>query len=115
MLNGYGSPLFVAPVYLHWPAWYQATRGGIVDFSFADFFPQIVRYKANAPPRITETVGNDLRWFQWDVNGGANYDYFLVRSSEDIRAPLFREQSPHIELVARSGLWWLYRNTAGPR
>src|SRR5690606_12899815 len=36
-----GSPLFALPVYMHFPARYQADKAGIVDFNFADFYSQM--------------------------------------------------------------------------
>ena len=33
------------------PAWYAATGHGIVDFNFADFISQMVRYRKDAGPR----------------------------------------------------------------
>jgi hypothetical protein len=113
LTNGPRSPLFNAPVYLHFAAWYQGTRGGIADFNFADF-PLLVRYKRALPPRINELVAVDIRYFDWQENGGDNYDYFLVMSPMDIHQLLFGEHSPQLELVAHSGPWWLYRNTARP-
>jgi hypothetical protein len=106
------SPLFQLPVYLHFAAWYQATRGGIVDFNFADFYSQMVRYRADAGPRIYETLAWYPNLFRWEADGGASYDYFVVKSNVDVSAVIFKERSPDVELVARSGWWWVYRNLA---
>ncbi len=43
-------------------------------------------------------------------NGGASYDYFLVKASFDVSQEIFKERRGAVELVARSGWWWLYRN-----
>jgi hypothetical protein len=105
-----GSALFATPVYLHFPAWYQASRGGIVDFNFGDFFPQMVRYRAAAGPRMDEHLAWMPTDFDWNANGGARYDYFLVKASFDVSPEIFRARRGSVELVARSGWWWLYRN-----
>jgi hypothetical protein len=104
------SPFFTLPVYLHFPAWYQATQRGVVDFNFADFFSQMVRYKADAGPRMTDFLGWYPTEFEWQTNGGARYDYFIVKSGSDISEQIFKDKRSSVELVTRSGWWWLYRN-----
>jgi hypothetical protein len=110
MVYGKTSPLFALPVYMHFPSWYQAKRGGIVDFNFADFYAQMARYKANAGARINETVSWYPEMFDWDAHGGAKYDYFLVKANGDISNEIFKQKRDAVELVARSEWWWLYRN-----
>lgn len=105
-----GSPLFALPVYMHFPAWYQAKRGGIVDFSFADFYSQMVRYPAAAGPRMDERVTWYPQLFDWNANGGAQYDYFIVKANADISPHIFKDKLGSVELVTRSDWWWLYRN-----
>ena len=104
------SAQFATPVYLHFPAWYQATGPGVVDFNFGDFFPQPVRYRADAGPRLPEQLAWYPIAFDWNAHGGARYDYFLVKASFDVAPDIFKERLGSVELVARSGWWWLYRN-----
>jgi hypothetical protein len=110
MIYDHRSPYFALPVYMHFPAWYAATQRGISDFNFADFISQMVRYRKDAGPRITE----DLAWYptmlDWQRHGGDSYDYFIVKSPFDISGPIFKQRRGNVELVARSGWWWLYRN-----
>lgn len=108
------SPLFDAPVYMHFPSWYQATGHGIVDFNFGDFYVQPVRYRRDAGPRLNEHLGWDPGAFRWDVDGGDKYDYFLVRSKIEISAAIFKERLGSVELVAHEDRWWLYRNVQRP-
>jgi len=110
MIFDYRSPLFAVPVYLHFPAWYQARQLGIVDFNFADFHPQWVRYKDRRGPRIGESLAWYPTLFQWDVHGGSEYDYFLVKANQDVSAPIFKEKLSAVKLIARSDWWWLYEN-----
>lgn len=105
-----GSPLFSVPVYLHFPAWYQATDAGVVDFSFAEFYSQMVRYRPTAGPRITESVAWYPTAFEWTANGGASYDYFLVKAGFDVSEAVFKDKRGSVELVTQRGWWWLYRN-----
>jgi hypothetical protein len=103
------SPRFSLPVYLHFPAWYQATKGGVVDFNFAEFYSQMVRYRPNAGPRITETTTWYAAAFDWDSNGGDRYAYFLIKANFDVADVVFKERRGSVELVTQSGWWWLYR------
>jgi hypothetical protein len=114
MVHDHSSPLFAAPVYMHFPAWYQATRAGIVDFNFADFPPQMIRYKANQGPRINEFLGWYPTAFEWDLNGGSAYDYFIVKSDVDVAQYIFKDKVNEVRLVDRSGWWWLYKNINRP-
>jgi hypothetical protein len=110
MVYDHGTPLFRLPVYLHFPAWYQAARGGIVDFNFADFYSSMARYRSDAGPRINENLSWYPDAFRWDVDGGTSYDYFVVKSNVDVSAAIFKDRLSSVELIARSGWWWLYRN-----
>lgn len=110
MIYDHRSPYFALPVYMHFPAWYAATQHGIADFNFADFISQMVRYRKDAGPRMTDALGWYPTQFRWQENGGDSYDYFIVKSPFDISGPIFKEQRGDVELVARSGWWWLYRN-----
>jgi hypothetical protein len=104
------TPLFGLPIYLNFTAWYQAARGGIVDFNFADFYSSMARYRADAGPRIGENLAWYPEAFRWEADGGASYDYFVVKSNADVSGAIFKDKLPRVELVARSGWWWLYRN-----
>jgi hypothetical protein len=104
------SPYFELPIYMHFPAWYAATGRGIVDFNFADFISQLVRYRKDAGARMTDELGWYPTLFNWDRHGGERYDYFIVKSRFDVSGPIFKEHLGSVELVTHSGWWWLYRN-----
>ena len=105
------SPHFPLPVYLHMPLWYQAQSAGVVDFNFADFLPQMVRYRRDAGPRISEPVTWYPLQFQWDINGGGTYEYFLVHCRADASNYIFKDRLASVELVSQEGQWWLYRRS----
>jgi hypothetical protein len=68
--------------YAHWPSWYQAERGGLVDLNFARFMPEIVRYRPeHLPTRFSQEdwVQNPAGGFDWDRDGAGVYRYFFVR------------------------------------
>jgi hypothetical protein len=104
------TPLFSTPVYLHFPSWYQATKRGIVDFNFADFYT-VLQYKQANQPRITEQLGWYPVLFNWESHGGAAYDYFVIKAdvNVDVGPMLFKEHIEAVELIAHSGWWWVYR------
>ncbi len=105
------TALFAAPIYLHFSAWYQATRAGIVDFNFADFHPQMVRYRSPQGGRINEVMAWYPVTFEWSRDGGPSYDYFIVKANADVARKLFKEKVAAVMLTNRSGWWWVYKNT----
>lgn len=104
------SRWFGPPMYLRYAAWYASTQRGIVDFTFANYYWEPVRYRHEAGARITESVGWEPRDFRWKDHGGDRYDYFVVKSISDMSAELFQQKRAAISLIAHQGEWWLYRN-----
>lgn len=101
------SPYFTAPVYLHFPVWYQAEKKGVVDFNFAYFFPQVVRYKLEARPPADPNFVWMPHTFSWRDFEHIQYEYFLVKHPDDISAHLFPENK--VELLKASDDWRLYK------
>jgi hypothetical protein len=108
------SPQFDAPVYMHFPSWYQATGRGIVDFNFGEFYVQPVRYRRDAGARMNDRLAWYPFAFRWDADGGDKYDYFMIKATADVSATIFKERLGSVELVAHEGGWWLYRNVERP-
>jgi hypothetical protein len=92
--------------YLNFGCWYTALRGGIADFSFAEFYPNRFRYRPGMDPPLPYNVEWSPELFVWSAHGGAMYDYFLVRGAT---LDPFRGATTPIELVARKGEWSVYR------
>ena len=89
--------------YLHFPVWYQAERGGLVEPSFAAYVPMIVRFRrpgdAGAPFEFESRPGIAA------VPQLARFKYMLVRSPTMVAPKL----SAHgLGLVAHEGQWWLF-------
>jgi hypothetical protein len=86
-------------------AYAQVRRGGELNFSFADFPPALVVYKARRHPQWT--IG--LEWFGENVQlqDLAHFDYAVVNGeeSEHARAAAVPELVP----VTAGGRWRLYR------
>ncbi|UIF86863.1 hypothetical protein [Cupriavidus sp. UYPR2.512] len=94
--------------YLHFPAWYQAERRGLVDFSFAWFPPQVVRYR---PSRLPAVSPSNPREFTWTRNRGQEYRYYFVRHTEPLSTTLFENTRCQVSLLKSVGVWSLYENT----
>jgi hypothetical protein len=99
-----------APVFLHFPAWYSATKQGVVDMNFAMFPVALVRYRPSLPsqdPSVSEWHPQTFRWAEWR---GDMYRYFVVHAPVDLKYRLFGWAPCPVSLVAHSDNWWLYEN-----
>jgi hypothetical protein len=102
--------------YLHFAQWYQAEGGGVVDFSFSDFFPARYRYRPEARsglPAHSEWRPEALRW---DRHRGEIYDFVVLRRAVAWPSPRSVGPAParagdRLELVARAGEWELWRRS----
>lgn len=101
-------------IYLHYPSWYQAEKQGLVDFNFAWFPPQVVRYR----PEHLPAVAPGFEWwpegFDWKKNRGGDYRYFFVRHAGAVPQNLFRgADCPPVSLLRR-GSWTIYERRSCP-
>jgi hypothetical protein len=97
-----------APLYLHFPAYYQAEKGGYLGYSFARYFTCFVHYR----PGVDIGMGEDMEWApgRFDAQREVpKYDYFIARSEHDISGRAFRHSPRQIVLEASGGGWWSYR------
>jgi len=97
-----------APVFLHYPAWYSATKKGIVDVSFALCYPELVVYEPSKLPRAQLGFELSPETFEWAKLNGSDYRYFVVRAPANLGFQLFRGAPCGVSLAARSQDWWLY-------
>lgn len=97
-----------APLFLHFPAWYQAERGGLAEFNFARFDVTPLSYRDPAASRI----GIGFEWrphtFNWSTHKGELYDYIVVRSPMDQSTALYAISDCRVSLLANDEPWWLY-------
>lgn len=96
------------PVFLHFPAYYQAEKGGFLGYSFARYYTCFVRYQ----PAVDIGMGEDMEWNPRSFNAAAEvakYDYFIVRADWDASGLLFRRSPQPVTLETQSGAWWIYR------
>ena len=94
--------------YLHFASWYQAEKHGWVDFNFAWFPEQIVRFQSAYLPAIGYNFDHAPASFDWQKHQAQSYRYFVVRHDSALPASLFAgaDCAPVVRLV--SGAWTLF-------
>ncbi len=106
------SAVGIAPLFLHFPAWYTAEKEGFTDPSFASFGIEPIRFRRGAVPPARTT---GFEWFpgtfDWNTHRGNDYRYFVVRFQVDASRVLFRKAPCPINLVDHDGEWWLYEKS----
>jgi hypothetical protein len=101
--------------YLHFANWYQVEKGGVVDFSFAEFWVNRYRYRPEHDPRLPD----DFEWrpglFDWQEHGGSTYDYVLLRANDPRVARGWQTQRvpEPITLLGHGGGWYLFARPDG--
>lgn len=98
--------------YLHFPVWYQAIKNGWVDYNFAWYPTQLVRYKS--AKSTSEIMPNQLNSMQ-QLNRIKNcniYDYLVVRITTYAEKEQFHTILPSStcshNLLFNEGAWYIY-------
>jgi hypothetical protein len=96
-------------VFMHFGCYYQAERGGVADFSFAELHPAYFRYKPKTHPHLPGVEWYPER-FRYAING-PRFDYLLVRG------PVLRSWFTHMRLedfivLSAPGGWQVIRRDA---
>jgi hypothetical protein len=97
--------------YQNFVAWYQAEQQGFVDFNFAWFPPQIVRFKLDRLPEMgpAQLLPLDTsKQFDPDFFQIWRYKYLLERSSNTFRGNLLSSRHCNITLLKKVGEWSAY-------
>lgn len=96
------------PVYMHFPVWYQVESKGLVDFNFAQWSSLNTFYKAAYRP----VIGSRLPWFpeeyDWELNGGDNYRYFMVSGSSEFVQGIFKGRLDQFSVPYVGRKWILF-------
>lgn len=97
--------------YIYFPLWYQSLKRGWVDFNFAWFPPQVIRYQVDKIPE-------DRPGFAWNpetfikFKNCNRYDLIFVRvgleRQRNIHEDLMKKSTCSHKLVDQSGLWFVY-------
>ena len=98
-------------VYLHYGQWYQAEKGGFVDFNFA-WTPAIVMRFKNVDP---SPIKPGFEWapseFDWKKNQGETFRYFIIKSKKLIQPEVFFNGASCIpKQIFRDGEWQVYES-----
>lgn len=103
------SPLLDNPPFLQDFAWAQVLRGGVVNFSFAQFPPSLVVYRQ---PRQPWSSG--LEWFPERLRPDdlAWFDFALVNAPPPLQDRIALH--PAMTPVTTDGFWHLYRLAPPP-
>ncbi|MFN0117281.1 MAG: hypothetical protein ACKVQC_03175 [Elusimicrobiota bacterium] len=97
-----------SPFYLnHFPAYYQAEKGGVLGFSFAVYYNTLIRYKKNKEP-VDFWTSHFIDWSAADVkhNTMESFDYLLIRLHS---TPEKDYISQNFSFIVKSGDWWVYK------
>ena len=93
--------------YLHFPVWYQAERGGLVEFSFAAFYPMLLRFSSShatfVPEQFASRPTNEAV-----AREVGRFDHVLTRVSPSDTAAMI---GVPVTLVRQTGEWRLYDRT----
>lgn len=105
------SAAAIAPLFLHYPAWYAALDEGIVDPSLAVHHVELVRYTSDAEIGM-RFWGFEFRPenFDWDYFGAPLFRYFVAREASNPAPHMFEEVPCLPHLIAHANHWWVYEN-----
>jgi hypothetical protein len=115
VLDGASPAARADKAYVHFAAWYQADRGGFVDYNFAALHPQVVRFRPGREPAVGLRYVSDNSTFDWRQDQGWIYDYFFVRGPRDPLAWLKARSPCRLSLAAQDGPWALIRRESCPK
>jgi hypothetical protein len=98
--------------YLHFAQYYQLRRGGLADFSFANFAQSPIHFhERTGPPHLPlrwEWTPEQLRWPTHPPGAADYYDYYLVRGGSG-RGPFGSALARgEVREVKQAGRWALY-------
>ncbi len=100
--------------FMHFAQWGVVDRGGMADFSFANFPQSPVVFVPPGPPQLPERFEKHPERLDMQTHG-QYYDWFLMRDfGPDHPMPFAVNAGPRVRLVARDGLWTLWRRVQSP-
>lgn len=96
-----------APVYIHFPVWYQVTQKGLVDFNFAYYRSLNSYYKPGMEGKVYGRLVFYPDEFDFDTHGGEIFDYFVVFSEEGLAQRQFEDEA-RLRFIRSFRGWHLY-------
>lgn len=109
------SPAAGSPdVYVHFPLCYQVEKAGFVDFNFAGYLPQIVRYRPDREPAMFKAgswwLFRAADKFDWTRDQATVYRYFFVRRPDPLPPGYFPAGRCAPVLLKSAGSWSVFEN-----
>lgn len=107
IFDTYGLTIRNPAVYVHFPLWYQAQKNGFVDFNFAWFNPQIIRFKPSKAPEVKPS-------FEWQPQNHVFiehcdiYDLIILRTTTNDAPPKITLSNCSFSMKANSQTWYAY-------
>ena len=101
--------------YWHYPVWYQADKHGFVDFNFALFPPQVIRFKLDRKEGENEEV--DLRPGQnkmWTKGFVEQFTYFVIKSDPPMTQGVQAQSPCQLNIKLQVEDWVLLERGACP-
>ena len=100
--------------YGHWVLWYQAAKHAFVDFNFAFFPPQVIRFRKDHWPVRDEKYTQAVGTYAWEEKFITQYTYVFVRGTAE-KVELVKGMSPcPLATIASDGPWFLLERGACP-
>jgi hypothetical protein len=96
------------PVFAHYAQWYVAERGGYVDFSFASYYPELIRFRPETLPAAPDGMKASVGLASTNLGHRVAYDYRLLRGGDQLEHDLIAARLLPL-VAARSGPWWLLK------
>lgn len=93
-------------VYVQFGSWYQAQKHGWVDYNFAWFHPQIVRYQRQSVPKMVPST----EWYpEYAIQFCQDYDALLIRSySQNVTQFMAQTPCKNFKLSHNESVWYYY-------
>jgi hypothetical protein len=101
----------VPSIFLHFPLWYQAKNAGWVDFNFAWFYPQVIKYR---PEKAPKDMPPGYEWTPDVVLSSLQecdrYDLIFIRIDAPLDADSLKQTACPSHLLYKSrGEWYVFR------
>lgn len=91
---------------MYWPAWSQISRGTLVEFNFASYLPQPVRYRQGEAPRVSHlTLTIRPQDFRCSASGESEFDVMVIRADPEKLSQLASGTGCHAREIYRNGNW----------
>lgn len=111
LISARDSMAFSRPVFLHFPAWYQVEKAGMVDYSFAYWPGMNLTYRRDRLPLADETLLWFPQRFDWQIHNADRYRYFIVKGSKQFPSTVLGKHKGQVTLNATEDDWYLFENT----